>query len=931
MKFILTLFIFFCFFNFYAKASVWNKSFNAISSDIKLAERTKMKDLPLEIRLLELYAEQLALLIEKENEYKLKILDNKKYFKRFNYYKKQKATTLKNLNKLAIKLSGKVKDPEVKARIHYTLGLYNYDIIKTDIFEKNFLIANKYAKSLKLKRELKVKLADYYFNLKLYRKALPFYNEIIRLPKDEWFVKHLYNRSWCFLKLGKTEFALKQIIYSYSLSRSNIKSYISLGEQHLNSVLLFFAVNKKTNDGLRFLQNKKENTFKNLMLYLHYTFESGAKEDSKIVMQELDSIKLNSEQYTEYTLKKISIVRSIKNYRDLEETFDDIKNRYKAGKVSEKEVTQITPEIESFTGFLQEIIRSSNLLNSKQREAYLKMINNNFILLSEINPSKDIYYLWMRGETFLSIKRYKKALVHYKNAITLAKQNQKSGKRINRRELRKIFQSYFKTLEILEGKKAKGLYKSTVFGYEEFLSFFPSSKLAAEVYRRYLNIMIKSQSDSSQIALLLKHYKKFPKMLKQQQRFFRSIVNKHIKAKNINELLKLQRLLQNGFLMLGSDDLATVSTAVQTLNFAKYEQLENENEYEKAITGYDEIFMDIGNSLQVRKLSLQKILILYDKFNFNEVSTWLTKYISFLTLNKLKSEKDNLQYYIQKVCSSLNFISCERHIHEYLKMRKDINPIFYSFLFESMLLQGQFKKSYIFLIRNRRRLPKGVLDQLKLSLINSVALLEPKEMLQLMEMMYSNSLLKAEVQGLIKAYALNRYYSFDDLSVLRESKLPFLKQEYQIILKSQRMISFLARMPLPSLTQKEVTFEGFSKELLAASNQINKYLGRVDQYFNHGKPNLGFEVYDNATIYLNKVSTFFESYYPLSGNQDLQKAIKEELSKIALIYKTKAIEFQKRKEVLFQKLNDYSGSHKKFYLLNEEVPWRENFIIQTGT
>ena len=48
-------------------------------------------------------------------------------------------------------------------------------------------------------------LAEHHYNNKDYKKAVKFYTPVIENQKDDWHTKHLFNLSWCYIKLKNYE------------------------------------------------------------------------------------------------------------------------------------------------------------------------------------------------------------------------------------------------------------------------------------------------------------------------------------------------------------------------------------------------------------------------------------------------------------------------------------------------------------------------------------------------------------------------------------------------------------------------------------------------------------------------------------------------------------------------------------------------------
>jgi tetratricopeptide (TPR) repeat protein len=494
----------------------WNQIYQSIQNDINLINKTKKKDTALLIRLFELMGEKYFLLQEKENEYKLLVLESDKYDKKLKNISNQKLQTLKELHRLSKILINRVKQPNILARIHYSLGLHFLNSKKPKMFEYHFLKASKLAKTEILTKDINTRLAEHFFNEKQYKKALYYYQKILGDSKDPWYVKHLFNSAWCYLKLNKNKVALETILKSYEVYKR--KPTISLGNQHLDSILLFYTFNSQSMEAVKFLEDNKQKNFTNLMQLLHYTFENGDKKETSLVIDEIEKLKLSSEEYTTLLTKKILVYRTLKNYQGIRQTVTTAKDLYLKKKLSLKKLDEFITQVEGFTGFLQEKIKHPNFLRSKNKAAYLNLIDVNFVTLATLNPKKRYIYFWMRGETYLSIKDYEKALNRYQVAIDLVLKNKNQ---VSLEETSKIFTSYFATIKEMEKREGKSRAKALIYGYKSYLEVFPRSKLSADIYIRYFNVLQQSQSYGQSIEVLKKYHQNYPQAIRSQQGYFK--------------------------------------------------------------------------------------------------------------------------------------------------------------------------------------------------------------------------------------------------------------------------------------------------------------------------------------------------------------------------------------------------------------------------
>ena len=275
----------------------------------------------MKIRLFELYGEKLNLLLEKENEYKLNFEKKGSANAIKNVVKIQKATLIK-LEKIANVIERQTRDQNVLAKVNYYRSLNYYVVKDYKHFYQNIKKAEAQNKDPKRAIRIYSKLADFHFNEKQFSQAIFYYEKLTRVNND-WKTKVYYNLSWSYLKSEKINKALNYIINAWKLEKTG--KYYELGDQLVDSLLLFFAYAKKTKQGLIFLNENNLINLSNLLKYSKYIFESGDKRSVHLSLEAASKLDLTLEEEFQLLRDKVIYYRGLKLFSKVQYEFGQFK------------------------------------------------------------------------------------------------------------------------------------------------------------------------------------------------------------------------------------------------------------------------------------------------------------------------------------------------------------------------------------------------------------------------------------------------------------------------------------------------------------------------------------------------------------------------------------------------------------------------------
>lgn len=878
----------------------WNEYYNLVNQDIAKVEALKSNDLDLRVRLFELYGEKLSLLLEKENEYKIKYLDTGKS-KRLNQVQLLQKRTLSKLELLSKKIERQTRSPKILTKINYYKSL-NYYLLKD---YKRFFFHIKKAERLnndpKLEYLINSKLADYYYNENNFEKASRYYKKITKGKDNGWLTKIYYNLAWCELKLKRYPSAIYALKVAYSYEKK--KGYFKVGDQLVDAILLFHAISQKTDEGLTYLKSKNLLGFDNLIKYLHYVFESGKRVDIDLVINELNQIGKTSDQKFKLLEKKIITFRPLKRFTLIQKEFRSFKKGFseiKMNQVKSESRSELKNAIISYTGYLQELVKSKRLISQKTKVRYVRFIADNFGVMKLIDPASSIEYNYYEGETYFSLGQYSRSSSVYANGLKKYKPKTAKAQQF----VKKTYDSLFKSLE----KETKPNESILLFSLESYLEVFPQGPKAREIHKRLVGYYQRKGMRGKLVSSLSKYNKAFPSDIKIQRDFFKASLNSSIDRKDINSLKELKNLVDKGFLKFPKEESKKLGTVINQLYFAKYDELQSEGKTKKALEGFDSIFKDKSVAYELREEALRKKLFLFNlSKDFESLAREIFTAVKFFRAASKRKYSGELVTYTEKVCSADLQGECLRASEVVIadasfKPSESLKNIYFKIFCINTddlgraikLANSSARKSYLFKILVN-----------KYPGFNSI----------LFNSLYSVPEFKKVIDQEVERRFLTSFYN--DLSFKKTksyfSKIMISNIKENYLRKIKRLESLLGsiqiKFPRPPQSE-EISAEQFGNFGNTFNQSLTGIIKNVDGQITNLDPNF---VPFFLTVVIKKFKREvqnFKDFVPVSSDENLEKAMNDELAKLNQFLDQKLIEYEQLYYRSIDKTASLSGAMK---------------------
>jgi len=565
-----------------------SKLLDLTNREIKTINDNSYSSPELKHRLFELFTEKIKLLRERETAIMLKD-DPETVIKRGreSYY----STSLEQYQmtqKYGLSVIANNPNYEKLAEMYYTLAINSRDFGTNKETEPFLKMSIKHSKSgSKTMFNAKVSLAEYYYNEKKYNDAVAFYDEILKNKNDEWYGKHLYNAAWCHLKERNFSKALSLMKESYETTKE--KKYVSMKEQILNAIGIFYVQADQTKEAISFYERNTSPSFNYLLMLANSSMNKSnfSVTDDVIKAALRDTMnRKNQNDELKVRLGQLDIYRESKKDELFFTAAQSIVDLYKKNKkLPVEDILNAKNKIKDVSGFFQIALAKNKNKESVNfnKEEYRRVIKY-FDMLTVLDPDNKHQYRYYQGETALSVKDEHSAIKSYVRAIMTSKKLKK-----NDEFTKKSLEALLATIDDVElSKKLKNEY--IIYTYKNYLKLYPVSDKSQALYQKLFNkyFELKRTKKATNIMLVYKeNYKNDDKI---HREMLTQLLDNYIKKKNTDMIAAWVTLIEKGFLNFNQDYIQNSIAILGDLLFERYHGLEKKGKVKEAMDGYEEIY-----------------------------------------------------------------------------------------------------------------------------------------------------------------------------------------------------------------------------------------------------------------------------------------------------------------------------------------------------
>jgi hypothetical protein len=726
----------------------WHKLNKLLDQEEKtIATITRMGP-RLKWRLIELGTERIKLIKEKENKTFLSAKPSYRKKKGKKFFFKKSTAKYKEVRRDALRLMRKWPRFNYNSEIYFTLALNSRDYGGDKETEKFLLKSLKVAiPRSPIIHSAKTSLAEYYYNSKKYKKAIRYYKDVLKNTEDEWYTKHLYNVSWCYIKTKQYDAAIDSAKLSFFTSKN--KSYISVKRQVLDSIGFFFVLGERVKEGASFYIDNVESPGEYMIKMAKKTADDKGYELANFVFDAAlsNSIdKKNTEEEVEIRLSQLDFFRNFKKFEKFWNTTVALDKINKVKPIGEDFKVTAVEKIRSFVGYLQvRFTRNSKTNIESYSQQDKNRILNFFEVLSRLNPPKTDSYHFYQGETLFAVNEFKQSFSYYQKGLEFnklkdlreklknpkrkvkkvaKKRKASNSKKIQKKKIDpklekmvkslpkmtkeekvahtalkvKFFDSLLASLE--NGTFSKDLrYKNTVYTYQNHIDIYPKNPRSRIIYRKLFNLHLTKLDIKKSMPILNRYIAAYKVDKEIQQGMFTKVMDYFIKTKASDRIAEWIPKLRSGFLSFETKYIDKAVLILGSILFDKYQKLDIAGSKKEAAIGYTSLYESKKYPKSIKAKSAYRASILYlDLYQTKKAKKWMTIALRLFTKKERFERKKEILAVVQNMMLAQDFSSAAFVATDYLKIycytdfaeKEDL----YRASVQYQLLEGKTKQAY---------------------------------------------------------------------------------------------------------------------------------------------------------------------------------------------------------------------------------------------
>lgn len=604
-------------------AEKWSKLMDIINKEIQTIKSNKYSGPELKHRLFELYSEKIKLIKEKENLNLLKSDPSSVATSGKDSFFKSSREQYMTAQKFALGLMADYPKYERTSEIYYALAINSRDFGTSHDTEQFLKFSIKFSKdNSKTMYNAKTALAEYYYNNKKYHEAISYYNDVLKTNNDEWYGKHLYNASWCYLKERNFKKALELIKESFETTKN--KKFVSMKEQINSAIGIFFVQADATREGISFFEKNTNPSSPSLLLLAQSSMNKNnfslTEEVLRAALRDTQKRK-DANAETKVRLAQLDIYRESKQDNLYFETANNILDLSKKNKLDSDDLFTVVNKIKEVAGFMQ-----INLVKDKTKEEvkfskddYKKIIRY-FDILSFLDKKNKHQYRYYQGETALSTHDFTTALKYYVRAVMNSKMIKDNGD-----ITRKALDAMLSTIELAQLKKPREN-EYTIYAFKNFVLIYPKSDKSQAVYQKLFNKYFELKQHRKAVNILLVYRKNYKEDVAIHREMLTQVLESYIKEKKTDKLAYWISKIEKGYLSFNPEYIQKSIAILGGLLFDKYQAMEKLGKFKEAMNGYESIYESKQYPKRTKAEAAYAIATLYQGQNKAKSSyKWLIK------------------------------------------------------------------------------------------------------------------------------------------------------------------------------------------------------------------------------------------------------------------------------------------------------------------
>jgi hypothetical protein len=587
------------------------------------------------LRMSELNLEKARLWREIENEHYLATSPEERRKVNKNSYFKQSSQLFNAANSSASALVKRFPNYKGLGEVYYILGYNNKELGKNDKAKKYFeLSAQKSPRNSKVAHRAKLASADYFYNDRKYKEAIPLYEASLNQVDERWWTKDAFNLAWSYYRVKNYTKAIALMGEIHRKSADN--KYIDMRSLVQRDLGIFYVDSGRINEAIKFYESLGLNYSEQFIKIANTIVTQGRFAQAESLLEQASKNEKNRDRRIEILLAQLNLYDKYNKISSHYTVSRELVRLHQAQPLSPEQLKAATYHVDKKAAELQKATASSTYKNvpkvkvqkSKESIAY-------FELSAILSPGQRAEKVFFQGETAFAAGHFITAINFYIQGFDIAQTNNDS---------KIISQSLEGMLSSLGqhsfNKKTAEKYYGPV--YTRYLSVDVKSKRAHSIYVKLFNSQYDSKDLNGAEKTLADFSKSFPQDYNTQEAMLAKIMEHYRKEKNYMAVKSYVGRINAGEFKVSNKYAEALRGLMTKIQIEGVQQSLEKGDKAVALQGYHHIYDSSESTAKARTNAAYNLSALYHELGeSNDSYNWAVKALQDMDINDVNKFADS--------------------------------------------------------------------------------------------------------------------------------------------------------------------------------------------------------------------------------------------------------------------------------------------------
>jgi tetratricopeptide (TPR) repeat protein len=568
----------------------------------RLARTQNFKSPDTLLRMAELNLEKARLFKEVENEQYLAIPPEERAKVNKTDYFSKSSKFFDDANDAALVVVKKFPNYSSIGDVYYILA-YNYkELGNNEAAMKYFKLASGSAKDPKIAVKSKLALADYYYNDKKYKEAIPLYEATLNRTDDKWWTKDAFNLAWSYYRVKNYDRAISMMKDVHQKSGGK---YVDMRSQVERDIGIFYVDANRINEAIQFYEKNGLNYTEQFVKISTAITSQGRFEQAEKLLAKVKSMEKDRSRRTEIMMAELNLFDKFNKIPEHLAICRELVLQHSKSPLEKTYFDRLSFHVNKKAAELQKAAASDiykSVPKTKAQKAKESMAY--FELAAKLNPEEKAEKVFFQAETAYVAEDFGRAIGLYIESFDSAKS--KGNKKILSQSLEGMLSS------LGQPSLSKAIAeKSYIPVYSRFIEVDTKSERASSIFVKLFNAQFDANDIAGAEETMGKFAKNFPKYFKTQEGMLAKIMEHYRSKKDYASVKRYVERINQGEFRISKKYAEALKTLMTKIQIEGVQQSLEKGEKATALKGYLQIYESSESTPKAKTNAAYNLAALY--------------------------------------------------------------------------------------------------------------------------------------------------------------------------------------------------------------------------------------------------------------------------------------------------------------------------------